>query len=170
MARSRPDRLFQADLTDALGHRHQHRVDHRQPADDQRQQGRAGGDAGQHDGGRLERLDEGAGRGRLDSGHLVVDPVGELVEVDARLGVDVDAGRQLRRVDVSLERGRQGVAEQGLPIFEAHDGEVVGRGQRLVQDADDGELVAHEVGVELLGRLRQLHAVAHLFLELLGDV
>jgi len=139
-------------------------------ADHERQQSRPGGDGGENDGCRLERVDQRRGRDRLHAGDLVVDPIGQLVEVLAGFAIDVDPGRDGGGVDMALERRREGVAEEGLAVFEAHEREAVGGGAGLVEDAYNRELVADVVGVEFLRRDGQLDGVADLLLELLGDV
>src|SRR6202035_596464 len=100
--RRRTDRLLQADLPHTLGHRHEHRVDDRQAADDQGQEGGRRGDGGEYRAALLEAIDQIAGSRCLDPADLTVDPVCDLVEVaDGRPGpgVNVDAFGDLRYVD-----------------------------------------------------------------------
>src|SRR5438132_3448468 len=170
--RRRADRLLQADLAHALGHRHEHRVHHRQAADDQRQQRGRSRDRGEDRTAGLEAVDQRAGSDRLDPGDLGVDLVGDLVQLAdrrARFGVDVDRLGDLGDVDLVADRRGQAVLQQHLAVRDADIGKCVGCGAGGIEDPYHLERVVDEVGLSVGWPDRQVDCVADLLVELLVD-
>src|SRR5260370_5164441 len=148
--RCRADGLLEADLADAFGDGHEHRVDDRQAADDEREQSRRGRDGGEDGAAGFEAVDDYAWPGRLDAGNLRIDAVRDRVQPAdrrPRLGIDVDRLCDLRRVDLAPDGDRQAVLEQHLPVGDVDVGERVGCGARDIEDAD------HRAGVARAGGL-----------------
>src|SRR5260370_19352299 len=131
-------RLLEPDLTDPLGHRHEHRIDHRESADDEGQQRGCGGDRREDGASGLEAVDDNARPYGFDSGDLGVDAVGERVELPYRRAsrsVDVDGLSDLRGVDLTPDGDRQAVLQQHLPVSDVAVGERIRRRPGHVEDA-----------------------------------
>src|SRR2546426_960769 len=114
VARRRANGFLEADLPHALGDRHEHGVDDREPADDQRQQRGRGGDGGEDRPAGLEAVHQVARFGRLHAGDLRVDLVGDFVQRGqrgARLAIDRDALGDLGHVERALQRDWQAIPQ-----------------------------------------------------------
>src|SRR5204862_7489564 len=143
------NRFLEPDLPDALGDRHQHGVDDRQATHDQRQERGSGGDRREQGAAGLEAIDDRAGLGRLDAADLVVDAVGQIVQIDARLAVDGHAGDQRAGVDPVPNGGWQTVLEQHLGVREVDERARARADLGVGQYHDNSEVVVDEVRLRI---------------------
>src|SRR5664280_517650 len=140
----RADRPLDADLPRPLGDRHRHRVDDREPADDEADEADPHENRVEHRGRRPDLLVEVGASHRRHPRNRRLDTLLDRRRIGAWLQVDDEPGRELGCLEAGSDEGRERLEIEALPGGHRDHRFVVRRRERRLEDANDLERLAPE--------------------------